>query len=749
MAPGKSSGPGLTTAAPRANFWKPCAILLDGCRGPILGGKALGVQPQSEANSYLFMYNYTHAESSIGFSLEFPFGQASEEEGFGICHRVDYANHTTVPTDMRRIEVRFPREGFSRSVEPVISDALRSRFPGTKKHLSLVEVSLRDPTLTKVHGFGMPFKGPGHPFEELLNHQGGFIAGKHTLLEFLRQDRFWIIVAAPSGILESIWDARKLPPPFAYPYGNIHNWDEGRYAKMLEAEGHQFLPTWNYHDDNAHLTVMTQSQVQDFMWLDGAVGKIASQKSSAYFVEYAQGNTSKYFVVMALSKTFKNNFEHALCHLAKGAFKLDLYDNWEDEAASGQWDAEIVDPQGIDALNAHHLAEHEMVLLVRRPLRTQAAQGPEFEVITFQSRPAANLALNDKGYKRKVNAICLFQPGEQPTNPIGGSRDEVDFKMSLHRDLVRGTGFYDALLGNVPSGPSLEALGNLGRSLPVINLLGTDKDRIKALMQEALPQDRVRFQTYLSERPIGLGIIGAGVGSTTALAVGTIGMSATDRMSEGRNDETRVRYKHDVRGYKIEDEASAFLHLLRSPDDGDKAAPSSFLSGQSEWKIHLSAAYWLLVLLRSPNPKVRPLHRDESVALHEMRSRIEHDEQLHRLRAVASQGIDWVEYEQGLMVSKDRLDSLGDVVRIADIVCTTPSLKAHGITVNETACMSRPDLYCVWGNTLLPCLIAGDDKQLPPTVLYSHNRFGLHARISPLLWFKAMGWPIYRLGLSR
>jgi hypothetical protein len=99
--------------------------------------------------------------------------------------------------------------------------------------------------------------------------------------------------------------------------------------------------------------------------------------------------------------------------------------------------------------------------------------------------------------------------------------------MSLHRDLVRGTGFYDALLGNVPSGPSLEALGNLGRSLPVINLLGTDKDRIKALMQEALPQDRVRFQTYLSERPIGLGIIGAGVGSTTALAVGTIGMSCS------------------------------------------------------------------------------------------------------------------------------------------------------------------------------------------------------------------------------
>ncbi|KAL6699416.1 AAA domain-containing protein [Trichoderma pleuroticola] len=31
--------------------------------------------------------------------------------------------------------------------------------------------------------------------------------------------------------------------------------------------------------------------------------------------------------------------------------------------------------------------------------------------------------------------------------------------------------------------------------------------------------------------------------------------------------------------------------------------------------------------------------------------------------------------------------------------------------------MSRPDLYRVWGNTLLPCLLGGDDMQLPPTVM--------------------------------
>lgn len=411
MAPGKNSGPGLTTTATRANFWNPCAILLDGCRGPILGGKALGVQPQSEVNSYLFMYNYTHAEPSIGFSLEFPFGQANEEEGFGICHRgrllhastrithtdesiVDHVNHTTVPTDMRRIEVRFPREGFSRFVEPV-TDALRSRFPGTKKHLSLVEVRLRDPTLTKVHGFGMPFKNRGHPFDELLN-QGGVIAGKYTLLEFLRQDRLQIVVAAASSAVETSWHVNRLPPSTAYPYGKIHNWDTGRYAKMLdENKGPQLAPSWSYHDDNAHLTVMTQSEAQDFMWLDRAADEISSEKSSVYFVESTLGNTSRYYAIMTLSKTLWPKYKHALCRLTKdGSFKLDLYNNWKDEVSSGEWDAKLVDhPEDIEDLNAHPITERDMVLDVRRPLPTQAARGSDFKVIIFSRRQIAKMAL--------------------------------------------------------------------------------------------------------------------------------------------------------------------------------------------------------------------------------------------------------------------------------------------------------------------------------------------------------------------
>lgn len=102
----------------------------------------------------------------------------------------------------------------------------------------------------------------------------------------------------------------------------------------------------------------------------------------------------------------------------------------------------------------------------------------------------------------------------------------------------------------------------------------------------------------------------------------------------------------------------------------------------------------------------------------------------------------------------------------ADILCTTPAMsmqepysiwkmtRARGIAVDEAGNISRPDLYRVWGNTMLPCLLGGDDKQLPPAVMTvddkdiegDHiNRLAQDAKLSALEFFRASGWPIYRL----
>ena len=80
--------------------------------------------------------------------------------------------------------------------------------------------------------------------------------------------------------------------------------------------------------------------------------------------------------------------------------------------------------------------------------------------------------------------------------------------------------------------------------------------------------------------------------------------------------------------------------------------------------------------------------------------------------------------------------------------------EAQAIAVDDAGNISRADLYCVWGNTLLPCLLAVDEKQLSPAVMTTKdrdvqghylNRHALDGKISPLLFFKSIGWPIYRL----
>ncbi|KAJ4234330.1 hypothetical protein NW759_001320 [Fusarium solani] len=153
-----------------------------------------------------------------------------------------------------------------------------------------------------------------------------------------------------------------------------------------------------------------------------------------------------------------------------------------------------------------------------------------------------------------------------------------------------------------------------------------------------------------------------------------------------------------------------------------------------------------------------------------MRDDIDRREKLTRLRAVARRDISWPEYKRG--GGKVPVSTTGalliEILRHADIVCTTLTIScskqdpyinwknelAKGITVDDAGSISRPDLYSVWGNTLLPCLLAGDDYSIPPAVEGFEvrdksrnyiNRLGQDGRISPLAFLEASGWPIFRL----
>lgn len=260
-----------------------------------------------------------------------------------------------------------------------------------------------------------------------------------------------------------------------------------------------------------------------------------------------------------------------------------------------------------------------------------------------------------------------------------------------------------------------------------------------------------------------------------------------ERYNRGlQGGQARRRHAFVVRAYRPEHESIAFERLLQDSHLSDGAAPKPFARRPSKWRLHLSCAFWLLVLLRSP--AVRGLHLDDSAVLHEMQQAIHDHDSTVLLRDVATGAITWEQfkgadgYKAAMMVANDLLAYIPDH---ADLLCTTPSLTetvkqyrrwknsvARGVAIDEAASMHRADLYCVWGNTLLPCFLFGDPKQLPPAVITNSekhkvvlprdddgdidmdskqepvsflNRFALDGKISALQYLQSHGLPVYRL----
>ncbi|KAM0268096.1 hypothetical protein ACHAQH_010038, partial [Verticillium albo-atrum] len=266
---------------------------------------------------------------------------------------------------------------------------------------------------------------------------------------------------------------------------------------------------------------------------------------------------------------------------------------------------------------------------------------------------------------------------------------------------MRGNGFWDWMTssdtGVEAASQTLsineQAQGTL-RRLPVVNFLDiNDSKYIDALMEEALPHDRSRFRRYLSTSTLGLGMItaGPGFGKTTALAAATLAMQASlgniycsgpsnvsvdnftariDRLTRSicarynqgkdENDPSRARHRMVIRGYKPRDESTAFMALVQKTMDGSRAETHRGLLRNSKWQLHLSVAYWLLVLLRSPS--VDQLHPDDSKTLHALQKDFDGRAKIADLRAVVTGSMTWEDFCTASAGKKSPLPLLLDAV---------------------------------------------------------------------------------------
>ena len=158
-----------------------------------------------------------------------------------------------------------------------------SRFPDAKraeKGLTYLSVVLGEVPV-KITGFGLPFaNAKDAEIEGWVNENKPILNGP-TLLDVLTRGEFELVVAAPMVESQKNFDEDRLPPPFSYPYGTEQSWDVARYKEMIrDNKGHQFAATFGYDTDNDHMTVVTQLNVQDVVWLDDE----AKAVSSRYFI---------------------------------------------------------------------------------------------------------------------------------------------------------------------------------------------------------------------------------------------------------------------------------------------------------------------------------------------------------------------------------------------------------------------------------------------------------------------------------
>lgn len=118
---------------------------------------------------------------------------------------------------------------------------------------------------------------------------------------------------------------------------------------------------------------------------------------------------------------------------------------------------------------------------------------------------------------RKVNAAITFVQGADSAGPLsrwpGLSMADAQ---ALHRLLFRGAGFADWMLVDGPADNVAMAKASLDRpiirALPSMNYLDVEdksKPFVDALIAEALTGDQRRLRRYLSNRPLGLGMISA------------------------------------------------------------------------------------------------------------------------------------------------------------------------------------------------------------------------------------------------
>ncbi|KAF5525579.1 hypothetical protein CGCA056_v002807 [Colletotrichum aenigma] len=750
-----------------------CAVFVHDFSGPILAsGIKLGNDIKIKAK--IRVETTQGHEPSITLFLYFPEGIDNEDRGHGARFVYSQADGVYRPSAELRIGIRFRREKWTQTFEAA-SPELLGRFPGLKGGGGQTVITFSsdedDKDKVCVEGMGMPYINKSEPeLEKFVNENCPLIGGV-AFIDFVRSNTFHVLVELQPHSAKFYFSLEQLPPPFDHPYGTLHTFNPERSALSMASNprNHAYNVSHSFNDDNAMLTVTTQSLMQDSLYLWKQARCIAETKLRAYFIPVPDRD-DKYYAILTLPKEFVDKYRPAWQRLIDRRTCQVSLARWEfpdSKVPSGFWKSHFITyTGGIQALASHPTGESDVVLVTSRPPPEEA--------------------------ERKIIAINSLWESDTDS-------------AHLARLTMRGQGYAEWMMAMRPPVPAPAAGDQGANEVTEPTVSATINKSVLPLRpvpkKSYLPEDRQRWPVFFREVLLGLAIINAGPGygkttemaknilameysfgrvfctapsnvAVTNLAVRTyrITMAVCDRHNDNLPDETpRALYRMILRGYKRKDEIAAFSSLLKDPKLGDAAAPRKF-GGISHWRLDLSLAFWVLVLLRSPS--VRELHDDDKTELHELQHEVDARGDWTSLRDMATGRISWDAYAGNSGCPPDHMKTvqiiMDRLVAMAEVLATTPAMivntnevykdwrsDAKAVAIDEAANMDRGDLITAWGNEMLPLLCGGDPEQLPSFVLtdqssldasgHVNNQFSHDGRVSAQGFFMASGHSVYRL----
>ncbi|KAL9561511.1 hypothetical protein ACKAV7_014358 [Fusarium commune] len=409
-----------------------------------------------------------------------------------------------------------------------------------------------------------------------------------------------------------------------------------------KSKGGAFSPCYAFDNDDAHITAINQSVIQDTLWVHREAELIHDVSTPGY-------------------------------------------------TGPALWTGKIIESNNsAPELRTHPIQDHEHIEWQKWGKKVSNMR--IFAPSAFPTnRQAWRMALDGA---ENILAPHMLDADQRQTY------NRVMFQMEVHRAVLRGTGFYE-VLSRKTKGLSIGALPSMyyrlyddrylmqciieeagyhhrnrfreylmGRELNIglIIDVGSGKTTIGA---EAALAMQVQLSQILCSGPSHASIdIFAGRLDQRARAV-----AARYNTIMPAGDVDRCHHRLVIRMYRPGDEINAVTQLSRNPQDVDWAARRGEFSPESHWKLHLSLAYWFLW------------------ATGQISS------QQYAATTGAISNIDNVLCE--IMCQADFLCVHPSDAEISPIPHWKRIL-AQGLAVDEAGSMSRADFYGLWGNTLLP-----------------------------------------------